>query len=215
MQLRTVIRGLRELYGSWKIIWTRRLYDRRPVPASASTSCPENDREPASGSCSLTRQRARVDLPQPDSPTMPSVSPRRTSKLTSCTARSDRGPERRRMSANVRRNTKDFDNSSARSRMSPEVMPPSSGEEGGPQPYRPTRGQVRRGRAEDASNMHHSPRYSAARRDTQRSVGRAGAVGRGSAAADREPALRRASNSGERGYRHGEDARRSPGPVPS
>ena len=31
-------------------------------------------------------QRASVDLPQPDSPTMPSVSPSRTEKLTPSTA---------------------------------------------------------------------------------------------------------------------------------
>src|SRR3546814_7556130 len=34
--------------------------------------------------------RATLDFPEPDSPTMPTVSPRHTSKLTSSTARSTR-----------------------------------------------------------------------------------------------------------------------------
>src|SRR5215469_7204661 len=42
---------------------------------------------PASGVSRRTRQRARVDLPQPDSPTIPRVSPRATVKLTSLRAR--------------------------------------------------------------------------------------------------------------------------------
>ena len=41
---------------------------------------------PAVGSSSLSISRAVVDLPQPDSPTMPSVSPRRTLSVTSSTA---------------------------------------------------------------------------------------------------------------------------------
>src|SRR6185295_8423673 len=39
------------------------------------------------GVSSRISNRASVDLPQPDSPTMPSVSPRRSSKLTPSTAR--------------------------------------------------------------------------------------------------------------------------------
>ena len=42
---------------------------------------------PASGSISRISSRAVVDLPQPLSPTMPSVSPLRTLKLTPSTAR--------------------------------------------------------------------------------------------------------------------------------
>ena len=38
------------------------------------------------GSTSRATQRATVDLPEPDSPTMPSVSPRRTVSDTSLTA---------------------------------------------------------------------------------------------------------------------------------
>src|SRR6202008_651271 len=42
---------------------------------------------PLSGSISPMTRRAVVDLPQPDSPTMPSTSPLSTEKLTSSTAR--------------------------------------------------------------------------------------------------------------------------------
>src|SRR4029077_21164146 len=42
---------------------------------------------PAWGVSSRTRQRARVDFPQPDSPTIPRVSPRATVKLTPLRAR--------------------------------------------------------------------------------------------------------------------------------
>jgi hypothetical protein len=42
---------------------------------------------PAVGSVSRMTTRARVDLPQPDSPTRPTVSPRNTSKSTPSTAR--------------------------------------------------------------------------------------------------------------------------------
>src|SRR5262245_42262842 len=55
---------------------------------------------PRSGRWSRTRHRARVDLPHPDSPTMPSVSPRSTVKLTLLRARTmrvGRRPMRSRM----------------------------------------------------------------------------------------------------------------------
>ena len=45
-----------------------------------------NSTEPSVTSSSRTMQRASVDLPQPDSPTMPSVSPCRTSNETPSTA---------------------------------------------------------------------------------------------------------------------------------
>src|SRR5690606_4016864 len=47
---------------------------------------PSNQAAPAVGSSSRTSRRASVDLPQPDSPTMPSVSPRARVKLTPSTA---------------------------------------------------------------------------------------------------------------------------------
>ena len=45
--------------------------------AARRCPCPRRRMRPSSGSSSRTRQRASVDLPQPNSPTMPSVSPRR------------------------------------------------------------------------------------------------------------------------------------------
>src|SRR5689334_7420067 len=48
---------------------------------------------PLSGRISRTMLRASVDFPQPDSPTMPRVSPRRTVRLTSRSA--DMSPPRR------------------------------------------------------------------------------------------------------------------------
>ena len=91
----TVMRGLSEPSGSWNTIWTWRLYARSPAPLSRRTSLPAKRMSPASGSCRRTRQRARVDLPQPDSPTMPSVSPRATVSETSSTARNRRRGRRR------------------------------------------------------------------------------------------------------------------------
>ena len=62
-------------------------------------SVPSKRTVPLVGSCSRTSSRPRVDLPQPDSPTMPSVSPRRTSSETPSTActcsRAPRRDERR------------------------------------------------------------------------------------------------------------------------
>ncbi len=55
---------------------------------SVLMSVPSNEmRARRSASCSRVMQRASVDLPQPVSPTSPSVSPRRTSRLTPSTAR--------------------------------------------------------------------------------------------------------------------------------
>src|SRR2546423_14326399 len=47
---------------------------------------PSNRTSPAVGSIKRRMQRPVVDLPQPDSPTSPKVSPRRILKLTSSTA---------------------------------------------------------------------------------------------------------------------------------
>ena len=52
-------------------------------------SLPSNVTRPDVRSCSRVMQRASVDLPQPVSPTRPSVSPRSTARLTPSTARSD------------------------------------------------------------------------------------------------------------------------------
>ncbi len=49
-------------------------------------SVPSSLMAPEDGSTSRSTVRATVDLPQPDSPTMPSVSPPPTEKLTPSTA---------------------------------------------------------------------------------------------------------------------------------
>ena len=82
-------RGFSDRYGSWKTICTRLRSGRsapdgivamsRPLSAPSST-------EPPLGSIRRTMQRATVDLPEPDSPTMPRVWPRRISRLTSVAA---------------------------------------------------------------------------------------------------------------------------------
>ena len=76
----TVIRGFRLAYGSWKIICIRRRIRRRAAPSSGVRSTPSKMIEPAVGLYRRTIARPVVLLPQPDSPTRPSVSPRRISK---------------------------------------------------------------------------------------------------------------------------------------
>ena len=83
----TVMRGLSDAYGSWKIICIvaaqrpqRRSGELRDVLAVEARS------SRTVGVEQRMSRRAVVDLPQPDSPTMPSVSPRRTSKMTPSTA---------------------------------------------------------------------------------------------------------------------------------
>ena len=73
----TLQRGFRLAYGSWKIICRRR----RSAPACPEAkacvmSMPSKRTCPAVGVCRPTSRRATVLLPQPDSPTSPSVCPR-------------------------------------------------------------------------------------------------------------------------------------------
>ena len=71
----TRLRGFSDACGSWKTIWiSRRSAHRRRDPARGDVLPREADRAGRRAS-SRTRQRARVVLPQPDSPTSPSVSP--------------------------------------------------------------------------------------------------------------------------------------------
>ena len=58
-------------------------------------SVPPNVTVPLVGSWSRMSSRPSVDLPQPDSPTMPSVSPRRTARETPSTAWTTSPPEAR------------------------------------------------------------------------------------------------------------------------
>ena len=84
--------GLREVWGSWRIIEIRRprmsrisrsLLSRRFSPSSRMT--PLTMRAAGRGT-SRRRDSAVMVFPQPDSPTMPSVSPARREKLTPSTA---------------------------------------------------------------------------------------------------------------------------------
>src|SRR5262245_20598501 len=68
------------------MICISRLSGRRERWPRCVMSSPSNRSVPAVGSSSRTIRRAVVDLPQPDSPTMPSVSPRLTVRLTPSTA---------------------------------------------------------------------------------------------------------------------------------
>ena len=82
----TVIRGLSELYGSWKMTCMRRRIPRSSASESFAMSRPSKITSPLVGASSRRMARPVVVLPQPDSPTSPSVSPRRIEKLTPSTA---------------------------------------------------------------------------------------------------------------------------------
>ncbi len=70
-----VFRGFSDAYGSWKIICMSRRSSRSSLPLSVVMSWPSNQILPSVGSNSRITTRASVDLPQPVSPTRPSVSP--------------------------------------------------------------------------------------------------------------------------------------------
>src|SRR5687767_10387469 len=82
----TVIRGLSEAYGSWKMICISFRRARSERLSSVVTFLFSNQISPDVGSMSLRIVRPVVDLPQPDSPTSPRVSPGMTSNDTSSTA---------------------------------------------------------------------------------------------------------------------------------
>src|SRR5262245_29758172 len=79
-------RGFRDEIGSWKIICIRGRFFRSASPLSLVRSSPSNTTLPDVGGGSWIIARAVVDLPHPDSPTRPNVSPSRMSRLTSETA---------------------------------------------------------------------------------------------------------------------------------
>src|SRR5258708_4769009 len=72
----TVMRGSSDEYGSWKIICRLRRIARSFSPRIELNSSPSNRTRPAVSGISWATSRPRVDLPQPDSPTNPRVSPR-------------------------------------------------------------------------------------------------------------------------------------------
>src|SRR4051812_32172748 len=82
----TVIRGFSDVYGSCSTIWMLRRARRRPWPDRRAMFSPRTITSPLVGFSRPTSSLARVDLPQPDSPTMPSVSPRRSWMSTPSTA---------------------------------------------------------------------------------------------------------------------------------
>src|SRR6476469_6636641 len=82
----TRLRGFSDAYGSWKIIIISRRNGRISARESRVMSWPRKTTEPPVGSSSFMMQRAIVDLPQPDSPTTPRVSPSRTANETPSTA---------------------------------------------------------------------------------------------------------------------------------
>ena len=82
----TGIRGLRDDTGSWKTICILRRIFLSARPSSDATSLPSKSTCPSVAGSSRMTVRPSVVFPQPDSPTSPSVSPRRISRLTSSTA---------------------------------------------------------------------------------------------------------------------------------
>ena len=82
----TRLRGFSDAYGSWKIIVISRRIGRIAGRERRVMSRPSNMILPSVLSSSFTMQRASVDLPQPDSPTMPRVSPDLIVKETPSTA---------------------------------------------------------------------------------------------------------------------------------
>ena len=71
----TVMRGLSELYGSWKMICIRRRSVAAPSGPARRRRAPRTAPMPLVGSCSRRIVRPTEDFPQPDSPTSASVSP--------------------------------------------------------------------------------------------------------------------------------------------
>ena len=72
----TVMRGLSDAYGSWKTIWNRRrILARSLAPLRRVSDWPSKSTSPEVGSMRSRSRRPVVDLPQPDSPTRPRVSP--------------------------------------------------------------------------------------------------------------------------------------------
>ncbi len=79
---RTRIRGSNELIGSWNTIWSRSRRNLSRRSGSGEMSVPSTTTRPDVGRSSPASSRSSVDLPQPDSPTIPKRSPALTSKLT-------------------------------------------------------------------------------------------------------------------------------------
>ena len=83
---RTRRRGLSDEIGSWKIIWSLVRSRRRAPERHVVSSTPPRFTEPRVGLITWATARPVVDLPHPDSPTSPRVSPSNRSKETPETA---------------------------------------------------------------------------------------------------------------------------------
>ncbi len=81
----TDMRGLKDPNGSWNTICMSRRNGRIALKRRPWISLPRNTIGP-SDEISRSRARPSVVLPEPDSPTTPSVSPLRTDRLTPSTA---------------------------------------------------------------------------------------------------------------------------------
>ena len=88
-----VWRGLSEANGSWNTICSRLRRLRSARSGRAVRSSPSNRMRPPDGSTSRRIVLPKVDLPQPDSPTRPIVSPRAISSDTPSTACTALRPE--------------------------------------------------------------------------------------------------------------------------
>ena len=89
---RTLRRGLSDAVGSWNTICRSGRTLLKPASLeSVVSSAPSKRMLPAVGGTSRTRVRATVDLPQPDLPTSPTVSPASTVNDTPSTARTTGG----------------------------------------------------------------------------------------------------------------------------
>ena len=86
MMSATVMRGLSELYGSWKMSFIFLRASVSACPLSEVKSSPSRATVPEVGSVRRRTHLPVVDLPQPDSPTMAKVSPRWTSNETPSSA---------------------------------------------------------------------------------------------------------------------------------
>ena len=82
----TVMAGLSELYGSWNTAWMSRARPRRARPRSRVMSRPPKLIRPPDTGARPRMARPSVVLPEPDSPTTPSVSPGAMARLTPDTA---------------------------------------------------------------------------------------------------------------------------------
>ncbi len=79
----TGILGFSEAYGSWNTTWRSRRMCRICLRVLPTSSSPSNLTDPEVGGLSWRMALPVVDLPQPDSPTSPRVSPRSRWKVRS------------------------------------------------------------------------------------------------------------------------------------